>query len=137
MAEEEGTFPQLQLVVDQLVGIVAKEKGFHVYKQVTVSAKETNDVHIDVSRILINPFFLTLGLGGDPLAVVRHVFDVSLEFDAERQRRTLHAVNYLKHTLRSTIQKLREIDPTSLDEIIAQEYLESPDEVHLVVEEAA
>lgn len=138
MAESE--FPELQQVLDLIVKLVEAERGEETAKEFLVG--QVNDVHVDVCKVFIGPFFLTKGFGGDPISVVRHAFHLSDNFDAERQRRTLHHINFLKHQLRATIQHLRELSPETLGEVIEQEYLdwlvaETEEEVHLEVEEPA
>lgn len=128
---EERTYPELQTIADQLTLIVSAELGTDLPKKIIISSMETNDVHIDVAKILINPFFFTLGCRGNPLEVIRYVFRLASEFDAERQRRTLHAINELKFNLRNCISKLRELDPASLDEIISEEYFGDSKELNL------
>lgn len=127
----------LQPIADQLVTIVSRELEIEFPKRVIVSSTETNDVHIDAEKVLISPFFLTLGCSGNPIEVIRYVFHLAFEFDAERQRRTLHAINELKFRLRSCISKLRELDPDSLDEIISEEYFGDSKELNLELQAEA
>jgi hypothetical protein len=120
-------YSALQTVLDQLIAFDCKRRSkngtaFSVGKKVVVSAEETNDIHIDINRISIHPFYLTLGHAGDPLKVVARAIDLSIEFDEERKRRTQHAINHLRWQLRLTLKQLSELDPNSAKEIV-MEYL--------------
>jgi hypothetical protein len=119
VSSQTDPFAALQLVVNQLVGIVGKKRGIQLGKEVIVSDDETNDLHVSVQTVWVHPVFVTRG---DPVEMMEHIFDEVSRYNEEREVRTKHAIQDLERKLRLSFRQMAELDPERLDTIVEEEF---------------
>lgn len=111
-------YPELEVIAAQLVGILAPRRHLAFSRTIEVDDDAGGDVEVSVSKVTLHPIYFTTG---NPLNVVEHILDLTVEFDRRREIATKRAIADLKGQLRYYLRELRRLDPASLQPIIEEE----------------